>query len=234
MRSILKSLWHNDIYGIYGPPLPSVSTPETIICAFDLHKVIFHRSWPAIVSYIAHMPNKRKALTFLLNPFFWFRVFAIWRKTSVGDEIYDQLTLYYPGLALFKHDFINLENMQLPDESVAEILHALKARGFTLYVLSNIGKRAFVDLARKFPDLFALFDHAYLPCKELAYIQKPNLIFYRDFIRYKNRVGDGDKHILFIDDRIKNIRAAASLGITCIYFRCSAQLNQVLRARALL
>lgn len=203
---------------IYGPPLRQPVSPDTVVCAFDLHRVLFHRDWLGIFRYVLHMPHKLFGARYILNPFFWIHVFIIRRQTSVGDDIFERLTHIYPGLASFKADFIALENTQKVDQQVLHITIKLKAHGYSLYVLSNIGERAFIELAKKNHDLFHLFDHIFLPQKSHNYRQKPGTEFYQDFLAFLQKKGDGDKSVLFIDDRIPNLEGAAKVGITGLYF----------------
>lgn len=219
---------------LYGSPLHQPIDPDTLLCAFDLHRVIFHRDWLGILNYLIRMPRKLTLLCFAFNPFFWFSIWRIWNKTSVGDEIYEKIVEKYPSLSRFQADFIALENMQNPDSGVLEILRTLKAHGYALYILSNIGERAFIELAKKFPDLLHLFDHLYLPQKSNNYLQKPHKGFYEDFKSFVEKKGDGDKSILFIDDRIKNVEAAARVGISAIHFKTADRLKAELSRLSIL
>ncbi len=198
---------------LYGPPLEKV-TPYSIIIAFDLHKVLFHRDWRGIIKYLVKMPHKMKGFALLINPFFWITVYNIWKQTSVGDDIYERLVVRYPRFAAFKDDFIVLENMQKPDEEIVRIIFNLKAQGYGLYILSNIGDRTFIELAKKNNHFIHLFDHCFLPKKENGYEQKPSAPFYHDFLAFADKKGDGDKAILFIDDRVANLAGAAKVGIS--------------------
>jgi FMN phosphatase YigB (HAD superfamily) len=219
---------------LYGPPLRQPINPNTILCAFDLHSVLFHRDWRGILNYLIRMPRKLSLLCFVFNPFFWISIWRIWNKTSVGDEIYEKLVEKYPALQKFQSDFIALENMQNPDNGVLEILRTLKAHGYHLYILSNIGERAFIELAKKFPDLLHLFDHLYLPQKSNNYRQKPHKGFYEDFKAFVDKKGDGGKSMVFIDDRIKNVDAAVRVGISAIHFRTADRLKDELKRLSIL
>jgi FMN phosphatase YigB (HAD superfamily) len=213
---------------IYGPPLIRPVTPDTVLCAFDLHSVLFHRDWKGIITYFFHMPHKLSVLPLILNPFFWITAYRIWQQTSVGDDIYERLVERYPRVAHFKDDFIALENMQKPDQEMIDIILKLKARGYVLYILSNIGERAFIELAKKNTTLFHLFDHCYLPQKDNGYCQKPSTAFYEDFFTFVDKKGDADKSILFIDDRAVNLEGAAHVGISGLLFTSAVDLKKSL------
>lgn len=213
---------------LYGPPIRIPPNPDSVICAFDLHRVIFHRDWPGIFAYIVRMGHKKDMALLVLNPFFWIQAFRIWRITSVGDEIYDLLVQDYPGLALFKNDFVALENKQKPDQEVVNAVEMLKARGYALYVLSNIGERAYAELRKKFHFL-NLFDYVFVVKKSDNYAQKPNPAYYRQFLNLLERNGDAAKSVLFIDDRIPNLESAASVGITGLHFTKKTNLQESLR-----
>ncbi len=212
----------------YGPALPSKVDPEALIIAFDLHRVVFHRNFLATFTYLMRLHHKGRALALALNPRIWSMVMQLRQETTVGDEIFDKLIERYPSLARFEQDYINLENTQMPDGAVVDIIQELKQKKFTLYILSNIGHRAYADLSKKFSFIFSLFDHVYLPTKAHNYLQKPHEPFYHNFLAYAAEMGDGGKQVLFIDDKVPNLVAAALCGISGIHFCSAHQLKNLL------
>jgi len=189
------------------------------IIAFDVHNVIFFRDWGAIarrlISILRYHPHRWRLYLLLLNPFFWVRFLTIRLKTEVSDHIYDLLVEQYPSMHYFAHDFIALENMQRPDSKVVSFLQALRRDGYTLYLLSNIGQRALLDLERLFPKVICLFDRAFFPQRSWGYEQKPSTHFYRRFLSESKCA---PCEVIFIDDQKNNVEQARLLGIASIHF----------------
>lgn len=202
---------------------------RNFVFAFDLHEVILFRSWKLIFKYILKFPNKLTALYFLFNLRFLFNVGKVLSKSAVGDEIYDKLVFIHPKFSVFKKNFIDIENIQLIDLESERILKELKRNDFKIYLLSNIGPRALFELEKKFPDLFKLFDGKFIPQKEKNYLQKPDPKFYEDFSKYLVDQGDHDKKVLFVDDKIKNIKAAEKMGFECIHFTSIKNFEEILK-----
>ena len=107
---------------------------------------------------------------------------------------------------------------------MVDLIKQLKARGYKLYVLSNIGKETFAQLCVAYPEIGSCFDGAFTASAEHNYIHKPHLDFYERFKNYLKDIGQGHKQILFIDDLKKNLAAAASCNIAGVHYRSSKSL----------
>ncbi len=87
-----------------------------------------------------------------------------------------------------------------------ELIEALKAVGYRLYVLSNMS-REFIDFLRQFP-VYALFDGEVVSCEERTVKPEPRI--YEILL---DRYALDPAETLFIDDRAANIVAAEKFGI---------------------
>ena len=85
------------------------------------------------------------------------------------------------------------------------------AAGYKLYVLSNMS-REFIDYLRKQP-VYSHFDGDIISCE--VGVAKPSPAIY-DLVL--ERFGIKAEESIFIDDRIENIKAAESKGITAFHF----------------
>ncbi len=221
------------MHNIFGPHLSSIY-PHELLCAFDLHKVIFHRSFIDITLSLTRFPHKVQALKLLCNPILWKNLSNIRKTTNVGDDVYERLVEKHPKLALFGKHLLALENEQKPDIAMLEVIQALKQHGVKLYVLSNIGEKMHAALSAKYPDVFSLFDGIFIPTKALEYCQKPRLCFYEKFLTHVKNQGHERKHILFVDDKRVNVEAAAMCGISSILFSSTRAFKATLRKIAFL
>lgn len=213
----------------FGPQLPIPINPDNAIIAFDLHRVIMHRTWGAALAYAFKLAWRKKEMLLLaLNPIFWIRALYAVSKTRVSDDIYERLVKTYPRLAHFRDDFIALENIQSADPAMVMLMCDLKKRGFTLALFSNIGERAYADMKHKHPELFGLFDISFSPKKEDNYLQKPQPAFFKKFLTFLEHHGYKNRKVLFIDDKKKNLTAAAQAGISSILFKSTEQLRNTL------
>ena len=106
-----------------------------------------------------------------------------------------------------------LEAIALQEEVVptVELIKELKAKGYKLYVLSNMSKE-YIDYLRKLP-VFAYFAEQIVSCE--VHIGKPNRKIYEHLLSYCNL--DASETI-FIDDRKDNVEAAAEVGIVPFHF----------------
>lgn len=125
-----------------------------------------------------------------------------------------------------------LINKQTVDPEMKRIVIALKNQGYSVRIASNIGKTIYNELKRQFKqkdeDLFDLFDKDSngLEGKVVDYTDrgraKPNARYYQEYSAMYNP--DGDKLIILIDDKKRNVIAAACHGFIGIHFTTAEQL----------
>lgn len=211
----------------YLASLTNIVTPETTIIAFDLHNVLFKKQTRKIVMQgIRLLPKGTWRYT--LSPRLWYRFYKIRSQSDVAEDIFAKIALEYPGLARFRGDFIRLTNAQKPIPLVMEMIKDLKERGYKLYILSNIGKETFEELAEVYPELRQYFEGAFTATAENNYLHKPHLEFYEAFKIFVGKDGHEGKQILFIDDLKKNLSAASRCNIAGIHFTSPKKLRRAL------
>ncbi len=96
-------------------------------------------------------------------------------------------------------------------EPTVELIKELKAKGYKLYVLSNMSKE-YIEYLRKLP-VFDYFDYQAVSCEQ--HLGKPDRKFYEYLLSHCDLVAT---ETIFIDDRIDNVEVAAELGIVPFHF----------------
>lgn len=206
---------------MHSKELQMTLNPANTIITFDIHGVLFKPDYKKILSLLWH--NKKVVIVgcYLLNPKFTYNLLRLMYKRAVPEEYFITFTHTYPSLEQFKPLAIELSNAQYPVGNMVSLAHTLKAKGYSLHIMSNIGTLIFNDLAQKHPDIFNLFDMIHVPSEHTGFITK------RDpgaFAHYLAVANTGDKKIVLIDDNKKNVARSANVGIIGIYFKNSQQL----------
>ncbi len=215
--------------GIYRADLLYTTHPNSIVIALDIHDVLFSLDYTKLYKRLYTMQHKLIVSKHLINPVFWYRAHRIFKKTRVAEDIFNRLTVLYPELASVKAGFTALTNAQSVDRKVLSIAKELRAKGYKLYILSNIGKETFEQLKHENQDVISLFDGVYVAVPANNYAHKPQRIFYEGFKHYLNHEGHHNKHVLLIDDSIAKIKGAARADIAGLVFISPARLHQHLR-----
>lgn len=120
------------------------------------------------------------------------------------------------------------ESVGLPIEGSIRVMRQVKARGYTVYGLSNWSAETF-PLIRSRYDFFDLLD-GYVISGEVGLV-KPDPEIFKALLRRIHRTAG---QCVFIDDSVDNIRTALALGFTCILFESPAQTEQQLRQLGIL
>ncbi len=116
------------------------------------------------------------------------------------------------------------EMLNGPIPETVEIFRKLKASGqFSLYALTNWQANLF-DIALVRYDFLHWFDGRVVSGEEKT--RKPFPEFYQILL---NRYNVDASATLFIDDNLRNVKAAEGLGLTSIHFRSPQQLAEELR-----
>lgn len=208
-------------------------SPDSTVIVFDLHNVVFKKQTRKIImSCLRLIPRGTWKYTF--NPALWYRVYRLRSVSHVAEDIFLKMTAHYPGLAPFRDDFIRLTNNQRPVRKVVDLIQSLKARGYKLYILSNIGRETFEQLAAQYPEISCHFDGAFTATVENNYSHKPQLHFYEQFKIFLHEQGHADKQILFIDDLKTNLIAAARCNIAGVQFTSSKRLEKTFKKLSVL
>jgi FMN phosphatase YigB (HAD superfamily) len=121
---------------------------------------------------------------------------------------------------------IDLFNAFKPLDHMVNLLKRLKAKGYELHIVSNIGPRRFHSLQKRYPDIIAIFDKANINNGDVQHlIKKPSVEYFK---RYLENCNLENKHIIFIDDKKQNVEAAARFGMQAIHFTSPEKLLCVL------
>ncbi len=123
----------------------------------------------------------------------------VWRKIRVGIlDIEDLL-----GRKVFK-DFVELHQ---ENEGFKRFLEEIKERGIDWGIQSNIDKRTYEELKKKFG-----WNPKYEFLSWDLRVSKPDPLFYEEI---KERVGDA----IIVDDNPRNVKVAKKVGLRGIVFK---------------
>jgi putative hydrolase of the HAD superfamily len=132
-------------------------------------------------------------------------------RTGIGEADLNRLVQFVPASLV-------------PFPETVDLLYRLKARGYPLYCLSNMGHASIDYLEREHP-FFELFSGRVISCR--IRLCKPEPGIYEHALRtYRLE----PQETVFIDDVEKNVAAAARLGIRTIHLRNVADCERELRA----
>jgi putative hydrolase of the HAD superfamily len=133
------------------------------------------------------------------------------RRTGLGETALTPLVQAVPASLV-------------PFPETVDLLYRLKARGYPLYCLSNMG-HASIDYLEREHRFFELFSGKVISCR--LRLCKPEAGIYEHALRTYNLA---PQETVFIDDVEKNVAAAATLGIRTIHLRNVADCERELRA----
>ncbi len=102
--------------------------------------------------------------------------------------------------------------------------------GYKIYTATNMGTIFFAEIQKQYPDIFNesfIRTGGVVDFKQADIIKKPDI---RYFEALKANINpEGDKQILFIDDRVENVIAARNAGLQAIHFKNARQLEKDMR-----
>lgn len=126
------------------------------------------------------------------------------------------------------HALVNTEQLKAVTytiKSMPNMIHALKSKGYKLFIVSNQATETFAMLQATFTDLFNLFDGTVIS-SHVAML-KPELSIYQYLLTTYHL---NAKDCIFIDDQEENLPPARSLGIDSIHFKNAAELKKQLKS----
>jgi 2-haloacid dehalogenase len=109
------------------------------------------------------------------------------------------------------------------------ILRALYDRGVRLVALTNWSAETIHYLPEVFPDVFAFFDDIIVSGVER--VAKPSPEIFQVLAR---RLGHPIEGVFYVDDSLRNVKAARTAGMDAVHFTDAAALLTELRRRALI
>lgn len=185
--------------------------PSTTIFAFDLHGTILKMPPLRFISFIWHTQRIPHFFSILLNP-----SYCPFYKRLFNNKIYtaydfEMLAKKYPKILPLKNIFLPFLQTTIIDQKSITRLAQLNACGYRLYILSNINSSALEHVRSHYPWINDFFIDYFIPQSHDG-IKKPHMLFYQRFQEYISKK-EGNKSIIFIDDKKENIDAAKRLGI---------------------
>lgn len=115
-----------------------------------------------------------------------------------------------------------------PIAGTVALFKKLKQQGYKLYALTNWSAELFPIALERY-DFLHWFDGRVVSGEEK--MRKPSHAFYQLLL---DRFGLKANQTLFIDDNLRNIKAAEELGLHCIHFNSPEDLEKQLKAKAVL
>lgn len=197
-------------------------TPSNTMVVFDLHGVLFSHQYGKMIMTFFRSSQKWRLLRALLNPCLLWDIIKLLYRRPVPESFFMHLAHDYKDIYAVLPLMISIANLQKPNVDTIDIVKKLKAQGYTLAVLSNIGQRIFNDLEPQHHNLFHMFDYIIVSTPETRYISKPNPKIYE---RLKNET-DNTKQMILVDDKDKNICGGLNFGIIGITFKSAKQLRK--------
>jgi HAD superfamily hydrolase (TIGR01509 family) len=209
------------VYSIHPAPQPT-HTPQNLIIATDLDDVVLDRNKGDIAKLIFKKLGRFKKLYNQYKK----------RKNSTGSR----------GKKFGEGFYIHLKNNnehKLADlikdvciskklkKGTVKIMRKMVNQGYSLFTATNIGSLFFAELQKKFPELFNnnFIQHGmtvdFLP-EDI--IEKPDMRYFEKLQTKLNP--DGNKEILFIDDKLENVLSARKCGMLAIQFKNHKQLKR--------
>ncbi len=216
------------------------SPTHDYVILWDIHEVIIEKDFTKIMAAIWNY-NKKLAVLFNLNFSLLWNLARLIVDAIISDGLGEAFVQTAhannnPALAQLINDIANAQRpIQGETISTYHIIQALKQMGFKQYIGSNIGVSIFADLvttsdvAYIFQDNLELDLHksqvvTYDPDHPERTIKKPDKRFFTSFFEKNNISHEEARHIIFIDDRLENIKSAQELGMQTIHFTSPEQL----------
>lgn len=139
-----------------------------------------------------------------------------WKDYDLGfiseDEVAEALAQYRGCDVATAKAYMKLAiEYQEQIEPTMHLIEELKAKGYKLYVLSNMSKE-YIEFLRKFP-VFDNFDKQIVSCE--VGLAKPDIRIYKYLLSQCDLEAS---QTIFVDDRIENVEAAAEVGIVPFHF----------------
>lgn len=151
----------------------------------------------------------------------------LWHEFDLGNLPTQEIVeLYCKELPqheeLLRWFFGHLELMPVPRKKVWERVHALKQKGYRIYLLSNYSKD-FFDCHTKDADFLRDIDGRIVSYE--VHIMKPDAAIYQCLL---DKYGLKPEESVFFDDRKENTEAAEKLGIRSYTITSEEYLNSLL------
>lgn len=198
---------------------------------WDLHEVVFRKSWHRLLQSIIFFDRKREIARGFSRELFQLcllhfkeRLRLTKRSVSAADLLYLAEQNQNEALTdlLFQVCFA-----YQPIVQTVSLIKELKELGFRQHIGSNIPRPVFDSFKELHPEIFALFDYAHVvDVTDInSAIKKPDPVFFTSYLEHQKF---SPKDVIFIDDKKRNITTARAIGIQAIHFRRPATLRKKL------
>jgi len=195
------------------------------VIVFDLHDVLFKRSYLRMALRLLCLPNKLKLCAILGNPRFIIQALLLLRTYSPGEGLLRILAEQYNGLQPYVEQIIDVTLELTPNILMLSLVKKLLEAGYPIYLFSNIGESGYKKLLTLYPWFSELFAGTHISCPTNGWINKPRKKAYTSFI---GSFQLNPEKIIFIDDKKHNIKAAEHIGMTGITYRSPEQVKILL------
>lgn len=213
--------------------------------AFDIHKVILEEHIQDQIGTLLNKSNKLQLLSLMAKPLLMVDFGKIgWQallhavpwttayyKEVTSEQVFSLLK--YHSQEHIIDLVIQIINTQKVNADVERIILELKQNGYILRVASNISIRVYKKLKQQLDkngtNVFKHFDidkdgnEGKTIDFSVSSIQKPELEYFQQYIDSYN--ADGKNLVIFIDDKLENIKSAIQLGFIGIHFLNADQLK---------
>lgn len=152
----------------------------------------------------------------------------LWQEWNKGlvtqQELIDHLSTLYDREYIIRLLSLFLSPHRPLIEETVTLIQQLKAAGYRLYILSNMGKETHDMLMQQHPEFFSQFDGMCFSFQEK--MVKPDAEIYDHILKTYNL---DPSECLFIDDREKNIIVAQEKGINGIVYKKNMLAQELLK-----
>ena len=195
---------------------------------FDIGNVLVH--WDPRRAYAPFFQGRNEELEYFLT-----KVCSLeWHtRHDLGVPFQENIRLlqdkfpdYATLIGIYEQEWDNM--FDGPIQGTVDLLHRLSDLNYPLYALTNFAADKFEDFRQKH-DFMALFQDCIISGEEK--ITKPDSRIYHILLE---RTSIPKEQMLFIDDRMENIRAAAKAGMQTHHFTDADSLAAHLTHRGIL
>jgi FMN phosphatase YigB (HAD superfamily) len=196
------------------------------IFLWDLHEVVFRKSWKNMLRVILTFSGKRNLIRQIPKGVLRLYRQKMHKKRSIS--ITDLLYFAEKENNKALIDFLfQLCCAYRPIPQTVLLIKMLKEKGFVQHIGSNIARPIYEQFKDLYPDVFSLFDYAHVvdvaSCDEI--IQKPDPLFFKSYLEQLSLKGED---VIFIDNKKKNAQIAKHVGLKSIHFKRPGQLKKEL------
>lgn len=200
------------------------------IFVWDLHQVLFQRPFLSMLKRgISNIENK---------PLFFKQFLSACCNKTIRTKIHNlkerKITVsqaYFDSIQEYPHAYQQLiflaNNIYKPNKELFAFIKNLQEQGYQNYIFSNIGPLTLLDLQKKYPLEFSYFTsplntiNSTQPSNN-SWVCKPEVQAYSTMLK-KIKAEECPERVIFIDDRIKNIKEAHKNEINGILFISTEQ-----------